>query len=148
MDPCHSFHGQPATRYSFMSIRSYRDLEVWQKAVDVATESYRLARHMPDSERFVLVPQIYRAAASIAANIAEGHERRSTREFLRHVSIARGSLAELDTFFELAERLKYLTGPQLGLARQLADDVSRMLSRLRQALSARPPRLASRAPRP
>jgi four helix bundle protein len=128
-----------------MSIRSYQDLEVWQKAIGLAIECYQLAKRFPADERYGLVTQLRRAAVSVASNIAEGHERRGTREFLHHLSISRGSLGEVDTCLELAGRLDYATKDQLALARQLVDDISRMVSRLRQSLA---PRATKRAPAP
>jgi four helix bundle protein len=131
-----------------MPVRSYRDLDVWQKAIELAVECYGIGREFPTDERFALGLQLRRAAVSIAANIAEGHQRRGTREFLRHISIARGSLGETDACLELAERLGHVAPRRLRVARSLIDDVSRMLFRLRQSLASRPPRPASRAPRP
>lgn len=118
-----------------MSIRSYQDLEVWQKAIRLAIECYQLTKRFPADERYGLVSQLQRAAVSVAANIAEGHEWRGTREFLHHLSISRGSLGEVDTCLELAGRLEYANTEQLAQARRLVDDVSRMISRLRQSLA-------------
>jgi four helix bundle protein len=131
-----------------MTVRSYRDLDVWQKAIELAVECYAISREFPAEERFALTVQLRRAAASIPANIAEGHQRKSTREFLQHVSISRGSLGETETCLELAQRLGYATAHRLDAARHLADAVSRMLSRLRQSLARRSPRPASRTSRP
>jgi four helix bundle protein len=77
-------------------IHSHRDLTVWQKARKLAASSYTLARQLPEDERFGMKAQIQRAAVSIAANIAEGHGRFGKGDFSRHLSIARGSLAELE----------------------------------------------------
>jgi four helix bundle protein len=87
-----------------MTINSFRDLEVWRKGMDLATETYRLAKLMPKTEEFRITSQILRAAASVPANIAEGHTRGSRREYAQFVSIARGSLAETETFLLLAIR--------------------------------------------
>jgi four helix bundle protein len=78
-------------------ISSYRDLHVWQRGMDLVVESYRLTEKLPKAELYGLVSQIRRAAVSIPANIAEGHGRYHTREFLRHLSISKGSLRELET---------------------------------------------------
>ena len=80
-----------------MSIKSFRDLDVWKAAVDLATSTYRETCAFPSEERFGLTSQMRRSATSVAANIAEGHARNGTREFLHFVSIALGSLAELET---------------------------------------------------
>lgn len=87
-----------------MSIKSFRDLDVWKAALDLATLTYRLTRQFPSDERFGLAAQMRRAATSVAANIAEGHARSGTREFLHFISITLGSLAELETENEIATR--------------------------------------------
>ena len=88
-------------------IQSYRDLTVWQLGMQITEDVYALTKSFPAEERFGLTSQLRRAAASVPANIAEGHARSSTKDFLRHLSIAIGSLAEVTTFLELAERLKF-----------------------------------------
>ena len=113
-----------------MTIRHFRDLLVWQKAMSLATQVYGVTRLLPAGERFGLVVQMQRAAVSVPANLAEGHERHSRGDFRRFVSIALGSLAELDTLLELAERLCYVNEAQLKGPRTLADEVGRMLSAL------------------
>jgi four helix bundle protein len=115
-------------------IQSYQDLIVWQKAIDLVVESYRLTRRLPAAERFGLVPQIQRAAVSVAANIAEGHGRHHRDDYRQFLSIARGSLKELETHFVIVERLGFLTAADLRRARSLSDEVSRMLSALQRRL--------------
>lgn len=78
-----------------MEVRSYQDLDVWQKAMDLAAEAYRATRDFPPQERLGMTSQIRRAAASVAVNTAERHARPHTREFLTFVGVAAGSLAEL-----------------------------------------------------
>ena len=90
-----------------MSIKSFRDLIVWQKGMDLATLVYRETSRFPSTERFGLTAQIRGAAVSVPANLAEGHERHARGAHRRHVSIALGSLAELDTHLELGLRLGY-----------------------------------------
>ena len=90
-----------------MSVRDFRDLLIWQKAMALTETIYRFSQEFPARESFGLTSQIQRAAVSIASNIAEGHARESQREFARFLSIARGSLAELHTQLLLAERLGY-----------------------------------------
>ena len=103
-------------------VKSFRDLRVWQRAMDLVPEVYRLARSFPGYERFGLVDQIRRAAVSIPSNIAEGHARRHTREFLQYLSIARGSLAELHTLLLLAEQLGHITSDEVAsFGQKLAD---------------------------
>ena len=84
---------------------SFRDLEAWQISMTVAEKAYSVAAALPTSERFDLGSQIRRAAVSIPSNVAEG-QRRSAAVFKQHLGIALGSLAELETQFELARRLK------------------------------------------
>ena len=85
-----------------MSIESYRDLQVWQKAMNLVETCYRLSALFPDSERYGLTSQLRRAAVSVPANIAEGHGRRSIREYCQHLSVAYGWLMELETHLQIA----------------------------------------------
>ncbi|NEU96677.1 four helix bundle protein [Bradyrhizobium uaiense] len=87
------------------SINSYRDLRVWQDAMTLAESCYRLTRQFPRDELFGLTSQIRRAAASIPANVAEGHGRENTGSFVQSLRIAQGSLKELETHALLAERV-------------------------------------------
>jgi len=112
-------------------IRSHRDLVVWQKAMDLAVEVYRIVRALPDAERFGLISQLSRAATSIPANIAEGHGRMGGREYANFLSIARGSLKEL---LELAVRVGYVPEDDTKTALSIADEVGRMLTTLIQRL--------------
>ena len=82
-------------------IRSYRDLDVWQSGMDFAAECYRLSRVMAKAEEFRVTSQLLRAAASVPANVAEGWMRSSRKDYARFVSVARGSLAEAETFLLL-----------------------------------------------
>jgi four helix bundle protein len=117
-----------------MTIRSYQDLEVWQKAMDLVEYCYRLTREFPNNEIYGLSSQLQRSAVSIPANIAEDRERGRTKEFLYHLSIAHGSLAELETHILIARRLNYVNEENL---RQLMDkiaEIGRMLNGLRGSL--------------
>ena len=93
------------------SKRPHERLDVWRDAMALVETVYRLSRSFPDSERFGLTSQVRRSAVSIPSNIAEGAARRSTSEYLRFLSIARGSLSELDTQFQIAARLDYVDVP-------------------------------------
>lgn len=127
-------HGlEPTGRLDAM-IQSYRDLIIWQKAIDLVLESYRLTRRLPTSERFGLIPQIQRASVSIPANIAEGHGRHHRDDYRQFLSIARGSLKELETHFVIIEKLAYVPATDLRRARVFCDEVSRMLSSLHRKL--------------
>src|SRR5271154_3028023 len=88
-------------------VKSFRDLDVWRLSLDLAEAVYQCTASFPKSELFGLTAQMRRAAVSVPSNIAEGRSRSSTKEFLQFLSIALGSLAELETQFELAVRLGY-----------------------------------------
>ena len=88
-------------------IESYKDLRVWQRALDLAVSMYSITGRFPKSEIYGLTSQMRRAAVSIASNIAEGHQRPS-RDFARFLNIARGSVAELETQLEIARRIGYI----------------------------------------
>jgi four helix bundle protein len=112
------------------TVRNFQELRVWQAAMDLVPEAYRLASHLPRQERFALSDQIRRAAVSVPANIAEGQARQHTKEFLHHLSIARGSLAELQTLIILADRLSYISQEGQETLQTLILDVRMLLSGL------------------
>jgi four helix bundle protein len=114
--------------------RSHRDLVVWQKATDLAVLVYEVARGLRPDERYGLWSQVTRAASSIPMNIAEGHGRQGPREFANFLSIARGSLAELDTGLEICARLHYVDRSDLAPALALAIEVGKMITALRKRL--------------
>ena len=89
-------------------ITSFKDLEAWQAAMDVAESCYRLTKRFPPSEQYGLTTQMRRAAVSVASDVAEGH-RRTRAGYVHHLQIALGSLAELETQLELAVRLEFIT---------------------------------------
>jgi four helix bundle protein len=117
-----------------VAINSYRDLKVWQDAMQLVQEVYALSRRFPKSEQFSLRSRLQRAVVSIPSNIAEGHARSRTKEYLRFVSIARGSLAETETQIMLAERLSYASSNEAAAMLGRMDELGRMLRRLEQAL--------------
>ncbi len=118
-------------------LKSYRDLDVWKKAMELVVECYRHTERFPKSETFGLSSQLQRAAVSIAANIAEGRARQHTKEFLQHLSIAYGSLAELETHIQIAERLNYFDAGHCNHLLDKAAIVGRMLNGLRKSLEKR-----------
>jgi four helix bundle protein len=120
-------------------IRNYRDLAVWQKGMDIALAVYKVTKSFPDDERFGLTSQLRRAAVSVPANIAEGHARSSTKEYLRFVSIAIGSLAETATFIELAGRLSYGNTDELRRIYEMTTEERKMLRALQKSLRRRLP---------
>jgi len=118
-------------------IRDYRDLRVWQVAVDLVERIYDVTRPFPRHEMFGLAGQMQRAAVSVSANIAEGHTREYTKEYLKHISVARGSLAEVQTLLEIAARLGYISRDECQQVLDEAFALGRQLTTLRNALSRR-----------
>lgn len=112
--------------------RGYRELIVWQKAMDLVPGVYELVRRLPREELYALSSQIRRAVISVPANIAEGQARQHPAEFAQHLSIARGSLAELDTLLLAAQRLGYLQPTDLDQVTPLMIEVRRLLQGLLQ----------------
>ncbi|AHG93033.1 CHP02436-containing protein (plasmid) [Gemmatirosa kalamazoonensis] len=105
----------------------HRELVVWQRAMELLKHSYDVARRLPGEERFGVAAQLRRAAVSVPSNIAEGHSRIHRAEYLNHLSMARGSLAEVETLVDACEMLRYAQPPQLADARDCADQIRRML---------------------
>jgi four helix bundle protein len=118
-------------------VKSYRDLEVWQKSVLITKNVYQATGTFPTEEKFGLVNQMRRAAISIASNIAEGHARLSTAEYRRFISIAMGSVAELETQVIISTELGFLADSTRNDLLKRLDDIGRMLRGLHQALSHR-----------
>jgi len=112
---------------------SYRDLAAWKIAMDLVEDVYRLTKDFPADERFGLTAQMRRAAVSIPSNIAEGQGRRSSGAFANHVLIARGSLLELETQIQIANRLGYLPSPSADKVMSRCEELSRVLHGLARA---------------
>ena len=108
---------------------------VWQKSIDLTVRTYELTRRFPAEERYGLTSQMRRAAASVPANIAEGRERRTTGEFLQFLGIARGSLAEIETFLTLSERLGLCQSETSDSLLGECAEINRMLEGLMRSLS-------------
>lgn len=113
-----------------MDQQGYRGLTVWQRGVEVVEAVYQLCKMMPHSERFGLVSQMQRAAVSIPANIAEGYGRSHRGDYLRHLSIARGSLMELETHLTITVRLDLLNRGDVVPVWQLCQEVGKMLTQM------------------
>ena len=113
-----------------MSEKPHKRLIVWQKAMDAVEEVYRLTGRFPSEERFGLVSQMRRASVSIATNIAEGAARQTTKEQLQFLFISRGSLSELDTQLEIAERLGFIQNEQRATTLQSLEEIARLLNGL------------------
>jgi four helix bundle protein len=120
-----------------MSGANYADLIVWQKAMDFVEMVYRATARFPKEEIYGLTSQVRRAAVSIASNIAEGQGRGSQREFARFLSVAYGSLREVETQVLIAERLRFLdSGARVHLMTAAAE-IGRLLNGLTRAVAAR-----------
>ncbi len=116
------------------STKTFRDLRVWQGGVELVEAVYRATRVFPQRETYALANQMQRAAVSVPSNIAEGHAREHLAEYLHHLSIAQGSLAELETQLEIAVRLGYLQPATAETLSELSSTVGRQLFALRNAL--------------
>ena len=112
---------------SKVAARSFRDLVVWQRSIQLATKIYRLTSGFPKEEICGLTSQIRRSAVSVSSNIAEGQGRLSTGEFRQFLGIARGSNYELQTQLEIARTLKYGDLRQIEEADGLSHEVGKML---------------------
>jgi four helix bundle protein len=119
------------------AVRSFRGLKIWQRAMDLVPQVCHVAQLLPPHERFGLMDQMRRAAVSVPSSIAEGQARRHTKEFIQHLSIARGSLAELQTLLLVAERLQYLNRETIAPIETVILDVlmplSALIARLQQS---------------
>lgn len=107
--------------------------------MELVGEAYRLTERFPADERYGLVQQVKRAVVSIPANIAEGHGRDHLGDYLRHLSVANGSLMEVETQFRIAVRLGYLRGEEVANLFEEAAQVGRLLAGLTRALKRRRP---------
>jgi len=114
--------------------RSYKDLEVWQLAIELVKDVYQVTGNFPSSENYGLTQQIRRAAVSIPSNIAEGQFRNSSREFKQFLSIAQGSAAELETQLIIAREIGYLSAEGNNVLFITLDRVMKMLKKLSLSL--------------
>jgi len=121
-----------------MGLKSYRELDVWMKGVDLVVAVYELTKSFPPEEKYGLASQIQRAAVSIPANIAEGYGRSHRGDYLHHLSIARGSLAEVETHLTIVVRLGLVTPERARDVWDCAQDVGKMLTKLIQSLERQP----------
>ncbi|HEV8587500.1 MAG TPA: four helix bundle protein [Pyrinomonadaceae bacterium] len=118
-----------------MKVNIYQELIAWQRAMDLVELVYKASRAFPREEIYALTSQVRRAGVSIPSNIAEGQGRRTTSDFLRHLSIAYGSLREVETQLLIAGRLGYITAAQLEAVMDCAGEVGRLLNGLMNSLS-------------
>ena len=115
-------------------VRSVRDLLVWQRAMDLVEICYRLTANFPQEEKFGLKSQIRRASTSIPANIAEGFGRWNPADFARFISIASGSLRELETHLAISARLEFLNTSSVTSTLRQTEELARMLYRIRKTV--------------
>ncbi len=120
-----------------MKVNSYRDLLVWQAAVRLAELAYAVTRDFPRVEAFGMVSQIRRSAVSIAANIAEGHGRETSRSYIQALRIAQGSLKEFETHLIVAGRVGLAPQDEVDAILREADETGRMLRALIRAIQER-----------
>ena len=114
--------------------QSYRDLLVWQKAMDLVDRVYDLSVEFPADERYALVPQLRRAVVSIPTNIAEGQGRATRRDFANFLTIARSSVLEVETLLSVAQRRGYIGDEKVGAAFSMTTEVGKMLLALRSRI--------------
>jgi four helix bundle protein len=116
-------------------IKGYQDLLVWQRSMDLVESIYRFSKYLPTEEKFGLISQMCRAAVSIPSNIAEGFGRQASGEYRHHLSIARGSLLELETQIILSQRLGFLTNdltiPILNEITELSKMLATIIGKLK-----------------
>ena len=111
-------------------MKSYRDLIVWQKSVNMVTDVYKLLNSFPDDEKFGLTSQIKRSSVSISSNIAEGYGRNYTKDYIRFLNIARGSLYEMQTQLQIAINLKFINTEDLRSINAVSNEIEKMLNSL------------------
>jgi four helix bundle protein len=116
-------------------VKSYKELETWQLAMKLVAEVYRVTKDFPKEEIYGLTNQVRRAAVSVPSNIAEGQGRNSTKEFLHYLSIARGSLFEVETQLEIARQLFYIRSEDAAFIEQLIASVGRLINGLSRSLT-------------
>lgn len=123
--------------------KHYKDLLIWQKGMNLTKLVYKLTLRLPSEERYGLTSQMRRAAVSVPSNIAEGQARRGTAEFLQFLSVAEGSLAELETQLLLSIELNFCNHLDVAPALQEMDELQKMIVALKRRLSSYSP-LATR----
>ncbi len=119
------------------TIRDYKDLQVWQKAMVLAKQVYQMTQAFPSEEKFGIISQMRRAAVSVPSNIAEGQARNTTGEFVQFLSHAEGSLPELDTQVRLSAALGFCRQPDGESVSASITELQKMLKSLRGKLAAR-----------
>ena len=120
---------------NLLNILTYRDLDVWQRAMQLVKMVYQLTKKLPEDELYALSNQMRKAAISVPSNIAEGYERNSKTEYIQFLTIAKGSNSELRTQLMISVDIEYLAGEDVQEALDACEEVSKMLSTLIKKLS-------------
>lgn len=131
-----------------MHERGYRDVEAWQKAMDLAVQCCRAFKCSPESDAYVLATLILRAAVAVPANIAQGHESETKGAAIRHLSAAAGSLAKLETEIEIAQRVEYISLANVQKMLALAEVVHDLIDQLLRSAQGKGPGPLTRDKRP
>ena len=118
-------------------MRNFREMNIWNQGISLTVEAYRLVKKFPKEEEYGLKSQIRRASVSIPSNIAEGHSRSGTKDFIQFISIAIGSLAEVETQILLSQDLKYAAESEILPLLENVSELQRMLHALRTSLKAK-----------
>ena len=129
--PCDA-HVTPQSINKLMS--DFRRLVAWQRGMELARAAYTITAEFPRSELYGLSQQLRRAAVSVPCNVAEGHGRWHRKEFLQFLSVAHGSLNEVDTLLDLAEMLRFADSAALSRPRALVSETGKVLAGLRKSL--------------
>ncbi|MFH1231412.1 MAG: four helix bundle protein [Planctomycetota bacterium] len=116
-------------------VKSYKDLLIWQKGIDLVKDIYNLTKKFPKSEQYGLIDQIHRSAISVPSNIAEGQARQHSKEFIQFLYISLGSLAELDTQFIISKELAYINEDDLTKIDSKITEIRKMISGLLSKLT-------------
>jgi four helix bundle protein len=122
------------SQYAAKAIESYRDLHVWQAAIELTVACYAETKKFPTSETYGLTSQIRRSSTSIAANIAEGYGRDNTGSYVQFLRVAQGSLKELETHIIIAKRIGYLEPSQEEFLLQRSEQIGKMLRALMRSV--------------
>jgi len=119
------------------TIKSFRELKVWQKSIDMTIEIYRIIKKLPKEELYSLSDQMKRAAVSIPSNIAEGQARNKGKEFIRFLRIALGSRAEIETQLTICRRLDYISESDISVVMGMCNEIEMMLYGLITSIKAK-----------
>ena len=119
------------------TVNNFKDLLVWQQSMEVSRRVYVLTRGFPEDEKYGLISQLRRASVSVPSNIAEGHARDSIKDYMRFLSMAAGSLAEIETQIRLSVILGYVNDADINEILDLNEKTLRMLRNLQRALAKR-----------